>query len=102
MRMLSAELSATEALAAYERITHKRTRFVRVDELCASAAKDLQGFMASAEELQAEAALALKDKKGLEAAQERFLGRVLADPGAGAHLCHALLLPHPKLKDRLA
>ena len=72
--MLTAELSATEALAAYERITDKRSRFVRVDDLCASAAKELHGFLPSADELKAEGGLALKDKKGLEAAQGRFLG----------------------------
>jgi len=98
MRMLT----AGAALAAYERITDQRSRFVRVDELCASAAQDLQGFMASEAELRAEAGLMLKDKKGLEAAQGRFLGHVLADPAAGAHLCHAMLLPHPKSKARLA
>jgi len=84
-------VTASEALAAYERLTEQRTRFVRVDDLCARA-----DFLPSKKQLEAEARLALKDKQGLERAQGEFLAEVLADPGAGAHLCHAMLLPHPK------
>ena len=31
-----------------------------------------------------------------------FLAGVLDDPEAGAHLCHAMLLPHPASAERLA
>jgi thioesterase DpgC len=95
-------VTAAEALAAYDRITERRSRFVRVDELCERAVKELPGLLPSSAELQAEAGLVLRDKKGLEAAQGRFLGHVLSDPAAGAHLCHAMLLPHPKSKAHLA
>jgi thioesterase DpgC len=95
-------LAATDSLAVYDRLTERRTRFVRVDELCARAAKELPEFLPSAEQLAAEAPLHLRDKKGLEAAQGRFLGHVLGDAAAGAHLCHAMLLPHPKSKAHLA
>jgi thioesterase DpgC len=84
-------LTATQALDAYERLTERRTRFVRVDELCARA-----DFLPSREQLDAEARLPLKDKQGLERAHGEFLGHVLADPSAGTHLCHAMLLPHPR------
>ena len=84
-------VTASEALAAYERLTEQRTRFVRVDDLCARA-----DFLPSQAQLEKEAALALKDKQGLERAQGEFLAHVLADPAAGAHLCHAMLLPHPR------
>ena len=84
-------VTAGQALDAYEGITERRTRFVRVDELCARA-----DFLSSKEQLDAEASLPLKDKQGLERAQGQFLAHVLADPGAGTHLCHAMLLPHPK------
>jgi enoyl-CoA hydratase/carnithine racemase len=84
-------VTATEALAAYERLTGQRSRFVRVDDLCARA-----DFLPSEAQLEREAALALKDKQGLERAQGEFLAHVLADPVAGAHLCHAMLLPHPR------
>src|ERR1043165_9035796 len=84
-------VTASEALAAYERLTERRTRFARVDELCARA-----DFPPSKKQAEAEAQLALKDKTGLERAQGEFLANVLADPQAGAHLCHAMLLPHPR------
>lgn len=84
-------VTADQALKTYERLTDGRRRFVRVDELCAGA-----DFLPSKDELQREAALPLKEKKGLERAQGEFLGHVLADPAAGAHLCHAMLLPHPR------
>src|SRR6185503_19687222 len=87
-------VTATEALAAYERLTERRSRFVRVDDLCARA-----GFLPSKEQLDKEARLPLKDKQGLERAQGEFLAHVLGDPQAGTHLCHAMLLPHPKTKD---
>ena len=84
-------VTATEALAAYERLTEQRSRFVRVDDLCARA-----DFLPSKAQLEKEAGLALKDKQGLERAQGEFLAHVLADPVAGTHLCHAMLLPHPR------
>jgi (3,5-dihydroxyphenyl)acetyl-CoA 1,2-dioxygenase len=87
-------LSATDALAAYDRLTEARSRFLRIDELCERASE--QGLLPSARELEEEAARAQKDKKGLERAQGEFLGHVLADAAAGTHLCHAMLLPHPR------
>ena len=95
-------VTAPEALAAYDRLTERRTRFMRVDELCARAAKELPGFLPSPEQLQAEASLALRDKKGLEGAQGRFLAHVLGDAAAGTHLCHAMLLPLPESADLAA
>src|SRR5689334_6152206 len=71
----------------YDRLTEGRKRFVRVDDLCRRA--QLHG----AEALEAEARLPLKEKKGLERAQGQFLSEVLGDAVAGAHLCHAMLLP---------
>jgi thioesterase DpgC len=87
-------VTAPQALDAYDRLTERRTRFLRVDELCARA-----DFLPSKKQLAAEAQLALKDKQGLERAQGEFLAQVLADPVAGAHLCHAMLLPHPRSKE---
>ncbi len=80
--------TATEALAAYDRLTRGGTRFVRVDELCVSV-----DLLPSRADLEKEAGRTLKDKQGLEKAQGEFLGHVLADPAAGTHLCHAMLLP---------
>ena len=79
------------ALELYDDITQGRTRFVRVDELCRLAAE--QGALPGAQALAAEAMLAQRDKKGLEKKQGEFLSAVLADPAAGEHLCHSMLLP---------
>src|SRR3954471_20156221 len=81
----------------YEKLTDGRRRFVRVDELCRRAPQ-----LPAEEALQAEARLPLKEKKGLEKAQGQFLSEVLADPLAGTHLCHAMLLPLAASAARLA
>ena len=87
-------VTAAQALDAYDRLTERRTRFLRLDELCERAGD--AGILPSRKQLEKEAARAQKDKQGLERAQGEFLSCVLADPAAGAHLCHAMLLPHPR------
>ena len=89
----------TDAVSIYDELTARRTWFVRVDELCRRAAE--QGVLPSADELAAEAGRPLKEKKGLEKAQGNFLADILADRDAGTHLCHAMLLPHPKTAEKL-
>ena len=91
-----------DTLAAYDALTGGRSRPVRVDELCRIAAERFPGLVPGAEALAAEARLAQKDKRGLEKAQGAFLAAVLADPAAGAHLCHAMLLPREDSRRHLA
>jgi thioesterase DpgC len=91
-----------DPLAAYDVLTAGRTRFVRVDQLCRLAAERFPGLVPGARELEAEARLAQRDKQGLEKAQGQFLGAVLSDPAAGAHLCHAMLLPREDARAHLA
>src|SRR5258706_625039 len=85
-----------DALTAYDRLTDGRSRFVRVDALCARGAEEFPDLLPSAKDLEPEAGRAQGDKKGLERAQGEFLASILADPVSGAHLCHAMLLPHPR------
>src|ERR1041384_382708 len=66
------------ALTLYDELTAKRTRFLRVDELCSAAAE--RGALPSGPELAAEARRPLKEKQGLEKAQGAFLAEILADP----------------------
>ena len=80
-----------QSLRLYDELTAARTRFLRVDELCRLAAE--KGFLPSTKDLEAEARLPLKEKKGLEKAQGQFLSEILSNPVAGTHLCHAMLLP---------
>ena len=90
----------TDARSLYDELTARRTRFVRVDELCRLAAE--KGALPPADALAVEARLPLKEKKGLEKAAGGFLADILADPAAGTHLCHAMLLPHPRTAEKLA
>jgi thioesterase DpgC len=91
-----------DTLAAYDALTGGRSRFLRVDELCRSAAQRFPGRLPGASVLAAEAGLRQKDKKGVEKAQGTFLAAVLGDPAAGRHLCHAMLLPREESRARLA
>lgn len=90
------------AAAIYDRLTNGRTEFVRVDELCRRGAEAFPGLLPSAAELADEAPRLQRDKRGLEIDQGLFLSSVLADPIAGMHLCHAMLLPLPASKARFA
>src|SRR3954467_4260818 len=90
------------AIEIYNRVTESQRRFVRVDELCRRAAAAFPDLLPSDAALAEEAPRLQKDKRGLEIDQGLFLSAVLADPAAGGHLCHAMLLPHPHSQARLA
>ena len=85
------------ALRIYDELTAARTRFLRVDELCRLASE--KGALPSAAP---DATLPLKEKRGLEKAQGLFLAEILANPVAGTHLCHAMLLPTEQAKAKVA
>jgi thioesterase DpgC len=89
------------ARAVYDALTARRSRFLRLDELCRRAAKEFPGLVPGARELAREADLCLADKDGLEVDQGIFVSQVLADSAAGAHLCHAMLLPRAESRDHL-
>ena len=90
------------ARGVYEALTSAQSKFVRVDELCARAAREFPGLVPDAGALALELGIAQGDKDGLEVDQGIFLSQVLSDPVAGAHLCHAMLLPREDSRDRLA
>jgi thioesterase DpgC len=89
------------ARSVYDALTSRRSEFVRLDELCARAAKKFPGLVPDAKALARETGIAQKDKDGLEIDQGIFLSQVLGDPHAGAHLCHAMLLPGAESRDHL-
>ena len=89
------------ARAVYDALTARRSRFLRLDELCRRAAKEFPGVVPGARELEREAVAKLACKDGLEIDQGTFLSQVLADPVAGTHLCHAMLLPRAESRDHL-
>ena len=90
------------AIDIYDHVTQSRRQFLRVDELCRRAAAAFPELLPGDAALAEEAPKLQKDKRGLEIDQGLFLSAVLADPTAGAHLCHAMLLPHPHSQARLA
>jgi thioesterase DpgC len=90
------------AAAVYDELTAGRTRFVRLDELCRRAAEAFPGLVPTDKDLEQEVSVAQSAKDGLEIDQGLFLSRVLADPAAGLHLCHAMLLPREDSRARLS
>ncbi|MSQ64033.1 MAG: enoyl-CoA hydratase/isomerase family protein [Betaproteobacteria bacterium] len=85
----------------YDSLTAARNRFLRADELCARAATEYPGLVPGAKDLARESGIAQAEKDGLEVDQGIFLAQVLGDPLAGAHLCHAMLLPRAESEELL-
>jgi (3,5-dihydroxyphenyl)acetyl-CoA 1,2-dioxygenase len=79
--------------AVYNRLTHNRTRFVRIEQLVVEAAAVVPGLTPTSQQLAADSGLIQRDKDGIEIDQGIFLAHVLASEPAGRHLCHAMLLP---------
>jgi (3,5-dihydroxyphenyl)acetyl-CoA 1,2-dioxygenase len=86
----------------YASLTGGLSRFVRVEDLVLAAAATIPGLVPSRAELSAEAAQPLRDKEGMEIDQGILVARILADPGCGTHLCHAMLQPRPEAAGALA
>ena len=90
------------AIDIYDHLTQSRRHFLRVDELCRRAAAAFPDLLPGDAELAQEAPRLQKEKHGLEIDQGLFLSAVLDEPVAGAHLCHAMLLPLDASRARLA
>jgi thioesterase DpgC len=100
-RALREQFLAAHVVTIYDRLTAGRKRFLRARELLQEAAELVPGLTPRSKQLAAEAPLMLSDKEGAEIDQGLFLAHALADPTAGRHLCHAMLLPLPGWEDRL-
>jgi thioesterase DpgC len=85
----------------YRRLTDDLRRFVRVEDLVYDAASHLPGIAPTREAVGEDSDLPLRDKEGVEIDQGILLSRVLAQPTAGRHLCHAMLLPRREAAERL-
>src|SRR5579859_1695221 len=92
---------ATHVETVYRDLTHDYRSFLRVEQLAFDAAR-VPGLVPTREQVAAESELPQRDKEGLEIDQGIFLSRVLAHPAAGAHLCHAMLLPTAAALERLS
>lgn len=89
------------ARGVYDALTAKHSLYVRADDLCERAAKEFPGLVPDAKALERESGSAQGAKDGLEVDQGIFLSQILADPAAGSHLCHAMLLPKAESMARL-
>jgi len=90
------------ARTLYDRLTDSRRKFVRIEKLVYDAAELVPGLVPSRAEVAAEAALRQSEKDGCEIDQGILCNQILADPEAGMHLCHAMLLPREESSDALA
>jgi thioesterase DpgC len=101
-RALRDRFLLAHAATLYDRLTNGMTRFSRVDALAYAAAELVPGLTPTRAEVAAESALPQQHKDGAELDQGLLLAHVLALPGPGRHLCHAMLLPRPDSADHLA
>ena len=89
------------ARAVYDSLTGKRGRFLRLDELIERAARAFPGLVPDAKALARDSGMVQGQKDGLEVDHGIFLSHLFADPPAGMHLCHAMLLPRAESRERL-
>ncbi|MDB5798147.1 MAG: phenylacetyl-CoA dioxygenase [Paucimonas sp.] len=87
--------------AVYDQLTSNKTVFLRLDELVEAAARQFPRLVPPAELVARENTQRQGDKDGHEIDQGILLSHVLADPVCGTHLCHAMLLPHPRTAEYL-
>jgi len=90
------------ARTLYDRLTDSRRKFVRIEKLVYDAAELVPGLVPTRAEVAAEAALRQSEKDGCEIDQGILCNQILADPEAGMHLCHAMLLPREESAEALA
>jgi thioesterase DpgC len=90
------------ARTLYERLTDNRRKFVRIEKLVYDAAELVPGLVPTRAEVAAEATLRQSEKDGCEIDQGILCNQILADPEAGMHLCHAMLLPREESAEALA
>jgi (3,5-dihydroxyphenyl)acetyl-CoA 1,2-dioxygenase len=81
----------TETL--YRALTKDFTAFLRVGDFVYAAAREVPGLAPTREQVAREGVLLQRDKDGAEIDQGVLLSHVFDHPAAGAHLCHAMLLP---------
>jgi enoyl-CoA hydratase/carnithine racemase len=92
---------AAHGEAVYDRLTHNRSVFVRLEELVLEAAIAIPGLTPTKKQVAAEGSLPQRDKDGIEIDQGIFLAHMLANEGTGFHLCHSMLLPRPEALELL-
>ena len=87
--------------AVYDALTDKRSRFVRVEELVVTAARNFPGLVPTPQEIAQEDGCLQSEKAGLEIDQGLLLSGFLGSERSGRHLCHAMLLPRSEARAML-
>jgi thioesterase DpgC len=105
---LKGELDATRAdflrvhaEAVYATLTDDLRRPIRDEELVYAAAERFPGLVPTRDQMAAERARPLPDKRGIEIAQGLLLSFVLASPRCGSHLVWSMLRPTAEALERL-
>jgi thioesterase DpgC len=88
--------------AVYRKLTGDLSRYVRLEDLIFDAASLVPGLVPTREALAREAALKQADKDGIELDQGLFVARLMRHEAPAQHLCHAMMLPLPEARARLA
>ncbi len=89
------------AIEIYDELTDNCRRPVGLERLVYAAAERHPDELPTRAAMEAERALPLADKQGLERAQGVFVAEVLADPRTGRHLVEAMLEPVAEALERL-
>jgi thioesterase DpgC len=89
------------AEAVYRALTKDQSTFVRAEELVYAAANLLPGLTPTRQQVAEQSERPQRDKDGIEVDQGIFFANILAHPAAGAHFCHAMLLPKAESLARL-
>ncbi len=79
--------------AVYGALTKNQASFVRAEPLAYAAAALVPGLVPTRAQVDVQAQKMQSQKDGIEVDQGIFFAHVLARPDAGAHFCHAMLLP---------
>src|SRR5690242_18528691 len=85
----------------YDELTDGATRSLRLEELMSAAADRVPGLVPTADEMEAERARPLAEKRRVELAQGLLTAQFLASPRAGRHLTEAMLEPTPEALERI-
>jgi thioesterase DpgC len=89
------------AQTVYTALTGNQTGFVRAEPLVYEAANLVPGLVPTRSQVAEQGGKVQRDKDGIEVDQGIFFAQILAHPDAGAHFCHAMLLPRSEALERL-
>src|SRR5437763_14646924 len=87
--------------ALYDELTDGATRSLRLEGLMSAAAERVPGLVPTVEEMEAERARPLAEKRQVELAQGLLTAQFLASPRTGRHLVEAMLEPTPEALERI-